>query len=189
LDSDIHVHPRDLGSLFAKRPLLLGESASDYDDLLAKVTATMKPTDIIEAMEVKEIVDDMWEAQRHRRLKASFLRQAGLKALESFLESLEEGEYINGVRVLSVPNLVEYYAAGDQKSVAEVEEILALEGLDADSILAQVFAEKFDQVEGFERQITRANARRAKAFGEIERRRDALTRRRRLVAGDITDVR
>jgi predicted RNA-binding protein YlqC (UPF0109 family) len=31
---DIHVHPSDLGALFAKRPVILGEAESDYDDLL-----------------------------------------------------------------------------------------------------------------------------------------------------------
>src|SRR4051794_40678372 len=77
---DLHVLPRDLGSLFPERPLIAGESEGEYDDLLSKVTSAVAPADVIEAVWVKDIVDLIWESQRLRRLKASLLMAARKQA-------------------------------------------------------------------------------------------------------------
>jgi hypothetical protein len=73
---DLHVLPRDLETLFAERPLIRGERAEDYDELLARVTGAVGPTDVIEAVWVRDIVDLIWEVQRRRRLKVSLLMLA-----------------------------------------------------------------------------------------------------------------
>jgi hypothetical protein len=76
---NLHVLSRDLGSLFAQRPLITGESEDEYDDLLSKVTSAVAPVDMIEAVWVKHIVDLIWEAQRLRRLKPASLWWAAPK--------------------------------------------------------------------------------------------------------------
>ena len=40
---ELFLRPADLGSLFSKRPVVLGERLTDYDELLSKVTIAMKP--------------------------------------------------------------------------------------------------------------------------------------------------
>jgi hypothetical protein len=47
---DILVTLNNLGMLFAKRPLALGESEQDYDDFLRKVSVAVQPGDIIETL-------------------------------------------------------------------------------------------------------------------------------------------
>jgi hypothetical protein len=52
-------------------PLFEGEDAGAYDELLARISGAVKPTDIFEENWVGDIVDLVWEAVRLRRLKAS----------------------------------------------------------------------------------------------------------------------
>ena len=185
---DFHVHPADLGSLFAKRPLVLGETEADYDTLLAKVTATVKPADIVEAMWVKDVVDLMWEAQRLRRLRASHLMKAGREALENLLTKSKSAGHANSVGQFTVPELITACVAGDATAVAQVDLILRERGLDIHALMASALAARLDDIERIERLISGADARRNRALGEIERRRDVFARRLRLTVQDVTDV-
>ena len=64
--------------IFGPPPLLEGESQEVYDTLLARVTGTVSPKDIIEEMWVYDIVYLVWEILRLRRLKvALFSSSAG----------------------------------------------------------------------------------------------------------------
>jgi hypothetical protein len=49
-------------------PVLKGEDKTVYDELLNTVWADLRPTDIIERIWVRDIVDDTWEIFRRRRL-------------------------------------------------------------------------------------------------------------------------
>ena len=71
--------------LFGPPPLLEGEDAAAYDELLARICAAVKPVDIIDEMFIADVVSLEWEVLRWRRLKSSLIRARGLKALEGFL--------------------------------------------------------------------------------------------------------
>ena len=57
-------------ALFAPPPLLAGENSADYDELLAGISATVKPSDTVEEIWVRDLVDLVWETLRLRRFKA-----------------------------------------------------------------------------------------------------------------------
>jgi hypothetical protein len=176
---DILVTLSKLGMVFAKRPLVLGESEYDYDVFLSKVSVAVQPGDILETMWVKDIVDLKWEALRWRRAQASFLMKAAKQALMKILRTVENAGLIDGVQVFQVPDLLDAFAAGDDKAVAEVNRVLASRGMDMDMIMAQVLIENLDQLGPIERIIAAADARRSKVLQEIDRRRDAFLRRLR----------
>ena len=74
------VPPTDGGTIaashleiFGPPPLLDGESQEVYDTLLARVTGTVSPKDIIEEIWVHDIVDLVWEILRLRRLRVALL--------------------------------------------------------------------------------------------------------------------
>src|SRR5262245_24628779 len=67
--------------LFGARPLIAGEDAAAYDELVARVTAHVKPADILEELWVRDVVDLFWEALRLRRLKAKVIAAAAPRAL------------------------------------------------------------------------------------------------------------
>ena len=69
-------------------PLLKGENAADYDDLLARVSGHLKPSDIIEEIWIREFVDLSWENRRWRLSLARLLDAALPKVLEEILQPL-----------------------------------------------------------------------------------------------------
>ena len=72
-------------SLFGPPPLIEGEDGAAYDELLARISAAVKPRDIIDEMLIADIVPLEWEVLRWRRLKWSLLQARGLEALKGFL--------------------------------------------------------------------------------------------------------
>lgn len=50
--------------IFGPPRLLKGEDAAAYDDLFARVSGNLKPSDIFEEIWVSEIVDLIWERFR-----------------------------------------------------------------------------------------------------------------------------
>ncbi|MBM1171012.1 hypothetical protein [Microvirga arabica] len=181
------VHPVHLGSLFAKRPLAWGEDEAEYDDLLSRVTVALKPTDVIEAMWVKDITDLTWETQRLRRLKVTLLTRGAQDALEEQLQAIPEADVIDGVKY-SLPSLVACYARGLHQAVTHIDGLLAKHGLDADEMTARAFAFHMDAIERIERMIAGIDARRSRGISDLERYREGGGRRSRMIADDVIDV-
>lgn len=168
---DIQIHPQALGSLFAKRPLILGESESEYDELLSVFTAALKPSNAVDAMSVRDVVDYIWEAQRNRRMKVSLLMGGRARALRQ-LVSLSD-------------SVVTQWLAGDEAALATVKDTLMKRGLDWDSVMAQALSDSLPVVEQIDRMGASADARRERALNNLERRREARARQLKRVAEDI----
>src|SRR5262249_9664763 len=71
-------------------PLLDGEDPAAYDDLLARVSGAVKPSDILEEIWVRDIVDLSWEVSRLRRLKADLIATTAHVGLQQVLEPLSD---------------------------------------------------------------------------------------------------
>jgi hypothetical protein len=179
---EILVALNNLGMLFAKRPLALGESEQDYDSLLVNVSAAVQPDDAIETLSVKDIVDLRWETMRLRRLQASLLMSAARSILANLLR-IEDAGLIDGVRVFTVPDLLKGIADRDDKAIAEVEKVLAGRGKDLDAILAEALVDKLDEIGAMERMIAGADARQSRLLRDIDRRREAFAHRLRVRYG------
>jgi len=55
-------------ALAAPPPLIAGEDAAAYDDLLARIAGAVKPADILEDIWVHDVVDLVWDVVRLRRM-------------------------------------------------------------------------------------------------------------------------
>jgi hypothetical protein len=60
-------------AFFGPPPLLEGEDTGAYGDLLARVSAAIRPADILEEIWLRDFLDLAWEALRYRRLKAALV--------------------------------------------------------------------------------------------------------------------
>src|SRR5215510_7639639 len=60
-------------SFLGAAPLIPGEAASDYEQLLTAVINVMKPVDFLETMWTRDIVDLQWDIIRFRRIKADVI--------------------------------------------------------------------------------------------------------------------
>jgi hypothetical protein len=95
-------------ALFGPPLLLEGEDASAYEELLGRVSAAVKPTDVIDEMFVNDVVCLQWEILRLRRLKTSLIRAAGSEALKEFLSEVLDYElYAGNFEEALVDNLLE----------------------------------------------------------------------------------
>jgi hypothetical protein len=72
-------------ALFGPPPLIEGEDAAAYDQLLARICAAVKPVDIIDEIFIADVVPSEWEVLRLRRLKWNLIRALGLEFLQGFL--------------------------------------------------------------------------------------------------------
>src|SRR6202030_1130933 len=66
---------------FGPAPLIEGEDAGAYDELLLRISAAVRPHDIFEEIWVRDIVDLVWEAFRLRRFKACLVTAGACAAL------------------------------------------------------------------------------------------------------------
>jgi len=65
--------PTEVRALFGDPPLLRGEEASLYNNLMDQFTRLVEPKDMIEWWWVKDITDHTWEIRRLRRFEVLFV--------------------------------------------------------------------------------------------------------------------
>src|SRR5258706_13021115 len=82
------MRPRNELALLPKSPLLITESADEFDALRDAFEREIKPRGIIERMYVHDICSIVWEILRLRRCKAVIINSAFLPALEDLLVQL-----------------------------------------------------------------------------------------------------
>jgi hypothetical protein len=150
-------------ALFGPPPLLKGEDTAAYDELLARISAAVKPADIIEEIWVRDIVDLVWEAFRLRRLKANLITTVAHQGVKKTL-----GPVIGWP---DAHHLAEAWAAREPSAVKQVDEHLASAGLTMDAVMAQSLSLKLDDIERIDRMTATAEGRRNAILREVDRHR------------------
>ncbi len=103
-------------TLFGPPPILEGEDTATYDELFGRVSATIKPVDVIDEILIADVVALEWEVLRWRRLKLSLIQACVANGLERFLSESERLDY-NQYKKYFVDELtavLEGNRAGDQ---------------------------------------------------------------------------
>ena len=154
-------------ALFGPPPLIEGEDAAAYDELLARMCAAVKPVDIIDEMYVADVVSLEWEILRWRRLKFTRLQQGVHFELQDFLDlRLNYDAYAEAFSEILADTLAEIlagtlaknltknlaknqakelahqYARSQPDAVKEAGVLLKAAGLQADKILEQAKAQR-----------------------------------------------
>ena len=174
-------------SLFGPAPILVGEDSDAYAELLARVSADVKPSGVIEELWVRDVVDLTWEILRYRRLKmnlvAAEMETALANTLSRFvvpqeIEDEDTDKEYNGEEEESADGaeceLANKYVTRDPAAVKQVDELLASVGLTIDNVIAQVFADEISIIERIDHLSTVAEGRRNAVLREIDRRRASL---------------
>jgi hypothetical protein len=148
-------------ALFGPPPLIEGEDAAAYNQLLARVCAAVKPVDIIDEIFIADVVPSEWEVLRLRRLKWSLIRARGLEVLEDFLRKkldydLYSEDFADDLaeilqanlpedQVDSAQTLARKYARNEPDAVDKVDEVLGY-SLHVDDILGRARARKAEEL-------------------------------------------
>jgi hypothetical protein len=141
--------------IFDPPPLFEGEEKS-YAQLLAEVSRAVMPADFLENVWVRDFVYLTIEILRLRRITRDLITVNAYKGLSEALTPL--------LGRSQAETLAEGWAARKSDAVAEVNKTLASAGLSTDSILAQTFAIKLDEIERIGQMAALAEARRNLAY-------------------------
>jgi hypothetical protein len=154
-----------LKSLLSEPLLLNGEDRAAYDELLAAVTETVQPSDILEQIWTSEAVEKQWEALRQRRFKTAYIAANWQAALRATLEPLIS----YGLDLDDRTGMLAWkYTMGDQAAIEEVDKLFADANLTKEAVHAQAMAMHVETFATFERLIWAAEARRDASLREIE---------------------
>jgi hypothetical protein len=143
---------------FAPLPLIEGEDATAYQDLLARARADLQPTDIVEQIWTREIVDLAWEVLRWRRVKDNLIQATLPEGLDAVLSPIGWGD------------LVEGWTWRKPRAIKKVDRILEALGLSIDAVTAQTLAVNLDKVERIDGLIASATRRLLALVRELEHR-------------------
>jgi hypothetical protein len=174
-------------TVLPKLPLLITESAEEFDALRHAFEQEIKPRGIIERMYVHDICAIVWEILRLRRCKAVIINAAFRSALQELL-----------VQFLRQPGQSRYDVEHDAQALAlawftdkeakkEVSEILARFDLDESAIEAEAIRKSSADLELLDRMLTSLEARRNKALGCVVEYRTSLAHQLRESADRIID--
>ena len=160
----------------APRSVLRWEEKGDYDALLARISATLRPADTMEEMWTRDVADLVWQIFRLRRMQDTLLDEASYRGLAEVLRlrmsSVPRPEGVEpdkdwAKRCLST--LVLRWAANPDAVAGTVQAALAKAGLRLDAVEAKTFELLIDQMERFDRMTMMIERRRNTIVREIAR--------------------
>jgi hypothetical protein len=174
-------------TLLPKLPLLITESADEFDALRDTFEQEIKPRGIIEQMYVHDMSAIVWEILRLRRCKVVVINSAFRSALQDLLTQLlkEPGQYD-----WHVQNEAQALAQGwftDKEAKKQVSEILSRFDLDESAIEAEAIRRSSADLELLDRMLTSLESRRNKALGCVAEYRASLAHQLRESADRIID--
>jgi hypothetical protein len=90
-DASMSSKKRNLG-LFGAPALLKSEETAAYDKLHSRISSDINPSDVIEEIWVRDIVDHSWEILRWRQLKKEVLEKLSRSPVDSsgYMDLLEK---------------------------------------------------------------------------------------------------
>jgi hypothetical protein len=153
-------------ALFGPPPLIEGEDPAAYDELLVRISAGVKPADILEDIWVRDVVDFTWEIFSLRRLRANLMTATGYKGVRAVLEPI--------IGFSDADTLATDWAARSPSAIKRVNKILDSAGLTMDAVIAQTLSENLDFVERIERMITIKESCRSAVLREVDHHRATL---------------
>jgi hypothetical protein len=159
-------------------PLITGERAAGYDDLLARVTETLQPSDVLEHIWIRDIVDLTWEVFRLRRLKVDLMAAAAWEGMAKVLEPFADPPEEAG----------RSWARRDPDTVRRAEAALADAGWTMDHVAARTFSARIGDFERIARMAMAAEAGRNAALHELDLHRASFALRLRRTLQAVEDV-
>jgi hypothetical protein len=156
----------------APMPILFGEKQVDYVTLATRIAAGARPTDAIEEILTRDVIDLSWEVLRLRRAKAGLMRAAAGDGVRKILSTI--GHKDSALLLLKGASFAEEWASGKESTRLEFKLMLKKAELTMDDVMAEALASKIESFERLDRMLASSEARRNNALREIDRHRAAL---------------
>jgi septal ring factor EnvC (AmiA/AmiB activator) len=173
-------------ALLPKLPLLITESAEEFDALRDAFEREIKPRGIIEQMYVHDICSIVWEILRLRRCKVVIVNAAFSSALENLLVQLREPGQLD-FQVRDKAGRLAHAWFTDKETKKQVSETLSRFDLDESAIEAEAIRKSSSDLELLDRMLSSLESRRNKALGCVAEYRASLAHQLRESADRIID--
>jgi hypothetical protein len=194
--------PFEIAPFLKERPVIREESAEDYDAMLFRIAENVVPDNLIEWMWVKDTAELVWETQRARRARRELLElefaddiigylggaqhrfESQLKYTET---SPEEAEIIQSLLEKLQEAIWESKSGLPKSWRRTVPKLLAECGVpfDEQRVWAEAQLSSLERLQPLDQYIASLDARRDALFREIERRRETIARRLRLMSDAV----
>ncbi len=174
-------------ALLPKSPLLITETADEFDALRDAFEQEIKPQGIIEQMYVHDICSIVWEILRLRRCKVVIINSAFRSALENLLVQLlrQLGPFELDRRDEAQALAQAWFT--DRGAKEQVSEMLARFKLDESAIEAEAIRGSSSDLELLDQMLASLESRRNKAVGCVAEYRASLAHQLRESADRIID--
>jgi hypothetical protein len=178
---------RNEQALLPKSPLLLTESADEFEALRDAFEREIKPRGIIEHMYVDDISVLVWESLRLRRCKVIIINAAFRSALKDLLTQLlrQPGDFEDQMEDEAQALAQSWFT--NQQTKKRVSAILSRFKLDESAIEAEAIRSSSSDLELLDRMLTSLESRRNKALGCVAEYRTSLGQQLRESADRIID--
>jgi hypothetical protein len=182
-------------AIFGPPPILEIEDAAAYEALIKRLSADIKPKDIIEKGWVRDLGDLTWEIRRWRNIKASLIQKdltfALAHAVSPFVEessAKNKGDHhlskdcdpITEAIFRAAPKQMQALAIAEAvkegSSIELMDTSLADGCFTMDQLMSAAFVGRLEEIERIDRLITTTENRRNSVYREIDRRRANLAR-------------
>jgi hypothetical protein len=170
--------------LFGPPPLLEGEDPAGFDELVGRVFDAIAPTDFIEMIWARDLVDITWTIFWMRRIEAAYLtarmpedvRTDAAWLAEAKTEQLEGSEKVEMNRLMDGTSGLSWEARSAENPRAR-EKFEKLCASAMNEIQAKVVVREFGKIESIEHMIFIKERRFDEIIREIDRHRDTRKQR------------
>lgn len=170
-----------LRELFGRPTFLPDEAAANYDALYEEIRRAAGPSDGLEEIWVRDVVDEVWQLMRWKRLRIGFVHERLSILLR---EELQEA----GVGEAERNRLLRGWSQGDAYALGAIRDHLSKVGYNLDMLEELAFAQCGRTLRCLDQMITSAESRRDKALRAIGRHRESLGQRLRAATKTIDDA-
>jgi len=174
-------------TLLPKLPLLITESADEFDALRDAFEREIKPQGIIEQMYVHDISSIVWEILRLRRCKVVIINSTFRSALQNLLKQVlrQPGQYEYDVEDEAEALAQAWFT--DQEAKKQVSELLSRVELDESAIEAEAIRRSSADLELLDQMLASLESRRNKALRCVAEYRASLAHQLRESSDCIID--
>jgi hypothetical protein len=174
-------------TLLPKLPLLITESANEFDAVRDAFEQEIKPRGIVEHMYVDDISSIVWEILRLRRCKVLIINAAFRSALDHLVAQLlrRPGEYEYEVRGEAQALAQAWFT--DKAAKKQVSELLSRFEIDETAIEAEAMRASSSDLVLLDRMLTSLESRRDKALCCVAQYRASLAHQLRESSDRIID--
>jgi hypothetical protein len=173
-------------ALLPKTPLLITESADEFDRIYAALSHEIRPNGIIVQMYVADVAQLIWEILRLRRCKALIINLAFRRALEELAAQLLRDPHQPGFVRGEADKLAQDWFSKDCAK-EKMAQLLNYFHLDESAIEAEAIRKSAADIELLDRLLTSLESRRDKTFRCIAEHRGDLGRQMRNAAERIIE--